>query len=219
MAIPARIHTIRLLQLPGAWRGFIETNPGGASCLGPLSGLEKQRQRYADAVKALSDPDRTRLILVTRAQKGTLDEVARTHQELAAIGLSRQHLVINGVLAKRETGHDSLAAAIRCHEQEALAAMPAVLGNLPTDQLPLKAANLVAVEALSNLFSDREEAAPVTGGKLASSAELPRLSTLVDGIAKTGHGLVLMMGKGGVGKTTLAAAVAVALPNAGFPCI
>lgn len=209
-------HTIRLLQLPGAWSGFIETNPGGASCLGPLSGLEKQRQRYADAVTALSDPDRTRLILVARAQKGTLEEVARTHQELAAIGLSRQHLVINGVLAEREAGHDALAAAIRRHEQEALAAMPAVLRNLPTDQLPLKAANLVGVEALSNLFSDREEAAPVTAGKLASSIELPRLSTLVDEIAKTGHGLVMMMGKGGVGKTTLAAAVAVALAQRGL---
>ena len=210
-------HTIRLLQLPGAWSGFIETNPGGASCLGPLSGLEKQRQRYADAVTALSDPDRTRLILVARAQKGTLDEVARTHQELAAIGLAKQHLVINGVLPEREVGHDALAAAIRRHEQEALAAMPAVLRNLPIDHLPLKAVNLVGVEALSSLFSDRDDAAPASTGAFANSIDLPRLSTLVDEIAKTGHGLVMMMGKGGVGKTTLAAAVAVALAQRGLP--
>ncbi|MEI8013211.1 MAG: arsenical pump-driving ATPase [Nitrospira sp.] len=210
-------HTIRLLQLPGAWSGFIETNPGGASCLGPLSGLEKQRQRYADAVKALSDPDRTRLILVARAQKGTLDEVARTHQELAAIGLARQHLVINGVLPEREAAHDALAAAIRRHEQEALATIPAVLRNLPIDHLPLKAVNLVGVEALISLFSDRDEAVPVAAGAFANSIDLPRLSTLVDEIAKTGHGLVMMMGKGGVGKTTLAAAVAVALAQRGLP--
>ena len=212
-------HTIRLLQLPGAWSGFIETNPGGASCLGPLSGLEKQRQRYADAVKALSDPDRTRLILVARAQKGTLDEVARTHQELAAIGLAKQHLVINGVLPEREVGHDALAAAIRRHEQEALAAMPIVVRTLPIDHLPLKAVNLVGVEALSSLFSDRDEAAPASTGTFASSVDLPRLSTLVDEIAKTGHGLVMMMGKGGVGKTTLAAAVAVALAQRGLPVL
>lgn len=210
-------HTIRLLQLPGAWSSFIEANPGGASCLGPLSGLDKQRQRYADAVTALSDPDRTRLILVARAQKGTLDEVARTHQELAAIGLARQHLVINGVLPEREAVHDRLASAIRRHEQEALAAMPAVLQALPTDYLPLKAANLVGVEALSSLFSDRNEAIPVTTGPATQSLDLPQLSTLVDDIAKTGHGLVLMMGKGGVGKTTLAAAVAVALAQRGLP--
>jgi arsenite-transporting ATPase len=210
-------HTIRLLQLPGAWSGFIETNPGGASCLGPLSGLDKQRQRYADAVTALSDPARTRLILVARAQKSTLDEVARTHLELAAIGLSKQYLIINGVLPEREAIDDALAAAIHRHEQEALAAMPAVLRNLPIDQLPLKAANLVGVEALSSLFSDRDEAAPVTAGRVANSITLPRLSTLVDEIAKTGHGLVMMMGKGGVGKTTLAAAVAVALAKRGLP--
>ena len=210
-------HTIRLLQLPGAWSGFIETNPGGASCLGPLSGLDKQRQRYADAVKALSDPGRTRLILVARAQKGTLDEAARTHRELAAIGLARQHLVINGVLPEREAVHDVLATAIRRHEQEALAAMPAVLRTLPIDQLPLKAVNLVGVEALSSLFSDRDESGPVITGMFANSIDLPRLSTLVDEIAKIGHGLVMMMGKGGVGKTTLAAAVAVALAQRGLP--
>jgi arsenite-transporting ATPase len=212
-------HTIRLLQLPGAWSSFIEANPGGASCLGPLSGLDKQRQQYTDAVKALSDPDHTRLILVSRAQKTTLDEVARTHQELAAIGLSRQYLVINGVLPEREALHDALAAAIYRHEQEAIVAMPAVLRDLPIDYLPLKAANLVGVEALSSLFSDRDESIPVVAGTVADLLDLPRLSTLVDEIAKTGHGLIMMMGKGGVGKTTLAAAVAVALAKRGLPVL
>jgi len=210
-------HTIRLLQLPGAWSGFIEKNPEGASCLGPLAGLEKQRQRYAEAVKALSDPERTRLILVARAQKTTLDEVARTHEELAAIGLSRQNLVINGVLPESEAVHDALAAAIHRHEQEAIANMPAVLRDLPLDQLPLKAFNLVGVEALSSLFSDRDEAAPVVADAPAKPVDLPPLSTLVDEIAETGHGLIMMMGKGGVGKTTLAAAVAVALAERGLP--
>jgi arsenite-transporting ATPase len=91
-------HTIRLLQLPGAWSSFIESNPDGASCLGPMAGLEKQREQYSHAVQALSDPDRTRLVLVARLQKSTLQEVARTHDELAAIGLKNQYLVINGVL-------------------------------------------------------------------------------------------------------------------------
>lgn len=159
----------------------------------------------------------TRLILVSRAQKTTLDEVARTHQELAAIGLSRQYLVINGVLPEREALHDALAAAIYRHEQEALVAMPAVLQDLPIDYLPLKAANLVGVEALSSLFSDGDEAVPLSVGMIGDSVDLPQLSGLVDEIAKTGHGLVMMMGKGGVGKTTLAAAVAVALAKRGVP--
>lgn len=157
------------------------------------------------------------MILVSRAQKTTLDEVARTHQELAAIGLARQYLAINGVLPEREARHDALAAAIYQHEQRAIAAMPSVLRDLPIDYLRLKAANLVGVEALSSLFSDGDEAAPLPVGVIADSVDLPRLSGLVDEIAKSGHGLVMMMGKGGVGKTTLAAALAVALAKRGLP--
>ena len=95
-------HTIRLLQLPGAWSGFLEEGKGDASCLGPLAGLEKQRAQYKAAVDALADPQRTRLVLVARAQQATLREAARTHEELAAIGLTRQYLVINGVLPHSE---------------------------------------------------------------------------------------------------------------------
>lgn len=210
-------HTIRLLQLPGAWSGFIDKNPDGASCLGPLTGLDKQRQRYAEAVQALSDPARTRLVLVARAQKSTLDEVARTHAELAEIGLSKQHLVINGVLPAVEAEHDMLAAAVYRREQAAIAEIPAALRQLPLDQLPLKAFNMVGVEALRRLFNAADDAGAVAPEIRATPANLPSLAVLVDELAANGHGLIMMMGKGGVGKTTLAAAVAVGLAKRGLP--
>ena len=72
-------HTIRMLQLPGAWSSFLENGNGDASCLGPLAGLDKQRVRYGAAVATLSNPALTRLVLVARAQASTLREVARTH--------------------------------------------------------------------------------------------------------------------------------------------
>ncbi len=210
-------HTIRLLQLPSAWSGFIDDNPDGASCLGPLSGLAKQRDRYIEAVNVLSDPERTRLVLVARAQQSTIDEVVRTYQELAAIGFSKQNLVINGVLPASEATHDVLAAAIYRREQQAIASLPEILQDLPLDQLSLKVHNLVGVEALSNLFSE-ETTTPVDVEvrPLILPIMLPNLSTLVDEIAATGHGLVMTMGKGGVGKTTIAAAIAVALAKRGL---
>ena len=211
-------HTIRLLQLPGAWNDFLQAGQGDASCLGPLAGLDKQREQYAAAVAALADPQRTRLILVARAQAATLREVARTHEELAAIGLGQQHLVINGVLPATETSGDPLAAAVQRREQAAIAAMPEALRDLPCEQIPLKAFDLVGLDALRQLL-DTTTPIPGTSHTLPAEPALqaPSLAELVDEIAANGHGLVMLMGKGGVGKTTLAAAVAVELASRGLP--
>jgi len=205
-------HTIRLLQLPGAWSGFLDDNPEGASCLGPLSGLEKQRQRYSEAVAVLADSRRTRLVLVARAQRSTLIEAARTSEELAHIGFSHQHLVVNGCMPESEAS-DPVASAILKREQGALAAMPEVLRKLPTDKRDLMPFNLVGVDALRALLDD----API---KLPDAVQhrtedLPRLSGLIDEIENAGHGLIMLMGKGGVGKTTMAAAIAVELAARG----
>ncbi len=209
-------HTIRLLQLPGAWSSFIEEGKGDASCLGPLAGLLKQRTQYKEAVDALAAPLHTRMVLVSRAQNATLQEVARTSQELAAIGISQHYLVINGLLPESETRHDDLAKAIFAREQAALSAMPEILKALPCDHLTLKSFNLVGLDALRQLLTENvpqqlpERDQPIT-------INAPGLSSLVDEIAADSHGLIMFMGKGGVGKTTLAAAVAVELAKRGFP--
>jgi arsenite-transporting ATPase len=213
-------HTIRMLQLPGAWSGFLEAGKGDASCLGPLAGLEKQRTQYKAAVDALADIQKTRLVLVARAQAATLTEAARTHGELAEIGLARQYLVINGVFPASEAAHDSLAQAIFEREQAVLANLPEALRGLPTDQIALKAFNLVGLAALKQLLvaSDAiESAADAAPMAEAATIHAPSLSSLVDDIAREGHGLVMLMGKGGVGKTTIAAAVAVELAHRGYP--
>jgi len=208
-------HTIRLLQLPGAWSSFLEAGKGDASCLGPLAGLEKQREQYQAAVNALADDQRTRLVLVARAQQSTLREVARTHEDLAAIGLKQQYLVINGILPKIEAKTDALAAAIYQRELSALAAMPLVLRSLPQDIITLKAFDLVGLDALRQLLVDSPHQLRSIDHAMVA-IDQPRLSALVDSIAADGHGLVMTMGKGGVGKTTIAAAVAVALAHRGL---
>jgi arsenite-transporting ATPase len=209
-------HTIRLLQLPGAWSGFLEEGKGDASCLGPLAGLEKQRGQYRQAVEALADPKRTRLILVARAQQSTLREVSRTHEELAKIGLSQQYLVVNGVLPRSQAANDPLAKAICDREQAVLRALPDVLKALPYDQVALKPFNMVGLEALRNLLRENASRDVIREDQQAL-LDTPSLSALVDVIAADKHGLVMLMGKGGVGKTTLAAAVAVELAHRGFP--
>lgn len=209
-------HTIRLLQLPGAWSGFLEAGKGDASCLGPLAGLEKQRSQYRAAVDALADPRRTRLILVARAQRAALQEAARTHDELAAIGLAQQHLVVNGILPPGEAGDDPLATAIAARERAALSAMPDALRDLPCDELALKPFNLVGADALRRLLGS--EPSPAVAPPAATwTPDAYGLRGLVDAIGADGHGLVMVTGKGGVGKTTFAAAIAVALADRGLP--
>jgi len=209
-------HTIRMLELPGAWSGYLEANPDAAANLGPLVGLEKQQHQYADAVTALADENLTRLVLVARAQTSTLKEVSHTHDELYHLGLKHQHLAINGVLTPRLSEHDPLAQSILAREEKALSEMPANLMSLPQSKLPLKSFNLVGVGALRALLNPEEEKiAGFNAVVLPNDLALPPLSTLVDELSLAGKGLVMTMGKGGVGKTTLAAALAVSLASRG----
>ncbi|HEY0920090.1 arsenical pump-driving ATPase [Devosia sp.] len=203
-------HTIRLLKLPGAWSGFLETG-GDASCLGPLAGLEKQRARYAAAVASLSDATRTRLILVARPRTSSLAEAARTSRELAEIGIGNQHLAINGLMPEADM-NDALAASLIARDQAALAGMDAALAALPQARFALRPENLVGIDALRRMGAPVDLAAAKAR---KTDTDLPPLAALVDGIEAAGKGLVMTMGKGGVGKTTIAAAVAVELAARG----
>lgn len=208
-------HTLRLLTLPSAWSGFIESNEHGASCLGPLSGLKAQQAQYAGAVAALSDPARTVVILVSRPDTASLAEAARSSSELATLGLASQRLIINGVLPAGSSD-DPLAVAMRSRQQNAWENMPAALRSLPLDTEPLRAFNVVGVAALRSFFRDDPLAAVNRDvAESVSPADLPSLIALIDEASAPGHGLIMVMGKGGVGKTTVAAAIAVELADRG----
>ena len=209
-------HTIRLLQLPGAWSNFLEEGTGDASCLGPLAGLEKQRDRYAAAVEHLADGAATQLILVARASPSALREAARTSRELDEIGINNQMLAINGLMPVGE-GADPLARAIIKREQAALAAMDPMIAGLPRETFPLRSENLVGIAALERFIAGED--APAVEAEVSTSrmaVHLPKLSVLLDEVATSGKGLLMFVGKGGVGKTTMAAAAAVELASRGF---
>lgn len=209
-------HTIRLLQLPGNWTEFLQTGKGDASCLGPLAGLDRQKSTYAAAVEALADPHRTRLVLVTRPTRSALREIDRTHTELVALGMTCQYVVVNAVMPRPSEDTDPLASAVYRREQAALADMPSALRVLPRDHIDLKADNMVGLQALRGLFDTTSVVASgETGPSDPKAVAIAPLRDLVDEIERGGKGLVMCMGKGGVGKTTIAAAIAVALARRG----
>ena len=208
-------HTLRLLSLPGAWTGFLAGSTTGNSCLGPLAGLEKQRVIYEHAVASLADGGLTTLVLVSRAQRAALAEAERTCHELAAIGVRNQRLILNGLFQASDS--DPVARALQKRGTDALTAAENFLQQIRLFKVPLRAQNLVGIPALRALVTaDYFRANGQTD--MAETGILPAtksFSELVDGLAQAGRGVVMTMGKGGVGKTTIAAAIATELARRG----
>ena len=208
-------HTLRLLSLPKAWTGFLEGNDRGASCLGPHSGLKMQEARFAQALQTLSDAAQTTVVLVTRPDVGAIAEAARTSLELQDLGLHNQRLAINGVFHASVTD-DTVATAFEALGTQALAAMPAHLQALPQDQIPLRAFDTVGLPALRALLQTPGSISPATSAAHTPLVDATRtLAALTDALAAPGRGLIMVMGKGGVGKTTVAAAIAAGLVQRG----
>ena len=210
-------HTLRLLELPAAWSAFMDANVGGTSCLGPLTGLEAQRALYASTRNALRDPGRTTLVLVARPESGSLLEAERTRGELGVLGVDNQVLVVNGVFVAADTS-DPVAAAMEARSQEARAAMPPGLAALPREERPLLPFNLVGLAALRAFAAGERYPSGDQGdpaGPFGEAPERETLSDLVRQIAEGDRGLIMTMGKGGVGKTTLAVYIAEQLAERG----
>ena len=209
-------HTLRLLELPAAWSSFIDDNVGGTSCLGPLSGLNAQKALYAASNEALRDGAQTTLVLVARPERSSFTEAERTRAELAHLGVANVQLIVNGVFHARDR-RDATAVAMEARGLEALDAIPAGLRSLPRVDVPLLSFGLVGIGALRKMGTPGGESTAPGGTGEARAISGESLDTLIDELAKKGNGVVMTMGKGGVGKTTVAARIASELARRGFP--
>ena len=212
-------HTLRLLNLPSAWNDFIVSNENGSSCLGPVAGLAEQREMFEQVVGALKDPVRTLLTLVSRAESMTLAEAARASLELGELGLSNQHLIINGLFTS--PSQDAIAAAFAAKSSAAIAAMPERLQALPSTTVPFRPAGIMGLKAIENIFAE-DAIQPELADNLCSMAELDEVAArscdwerYIEELEQGGKGVIMTMGKGGVGKTVMAAAIAAELARRG----
>lgn len=202
-------HTIRMLQLPSAWSNFINESTHGASCLGQLAGLEDKKEIYKTAVKTLGDKDKTTLILVSRPDKSPLIEAERASNELQELGINNQILIINGVLTEKD---DSLSEDIFNKQHKALENTPLGLKKLETFKIPLRPYNVTGIENLRAFFNDH--IINISDSVLEVN-KINKLSNVIEDLYKTNKKVIFTMGKGGVGKTTIAAAIALGLSKKG----
>ena len=202
-------HTLRMLQLPSAWSNFISESTHGASCLGQLSGLESKKAIYKQAVETLANRNLTTLILVTRPETAPFKEAERASGELSALGVHNQILVVNGVLTERS---DALSSSLYEKQQTALTAMPESLQALSLYIVPLRAYNVTGLSNVRALLNTDHVTAHT---ETLNAAGIPSLNDVIDELAADGKRVIFTMGKGGVGKTTVAAAVALGLAKRG----
>ena len=201
-------HTLRMLQLPSAWTDFISKSTHGASCLGQLSGLEAKKEIYKKAVENLSDKSLTTLVLVTRPDKTPLNEVARASKELSEIGIKNQILVINGILEKYD---DDLSESIFNKQKLALENMPDILTEFDTYTIALRSYNITGIDSIRNLLKKDQ----INEQKVEVEGKLFNLDDVVSDLVKNNRKVIFTMGKGGVGKTTIASSVALKLSKLG----
>ena len=202
-------HTLRMLQLPSAWNNFINESTHGASCLGQLSGLEDKKEIYKNAVETLADKNKTTLVLVSRPENTPLKEAERASHELREIGVNNQVLIVNGVLQNHD---DYLSTAIYEKQQKALKDMPAKLKNIETFQIPLRPYNITGLENVRSLL--KEDHIKVSSDTL-NMTSIPKLKNVIEDLYNNNKKVIFTMGKGGVGKTTIAATIALGLSKKG----
>lgn len=207
-------HTLRLLQLPTAWNGFLEESTHGASCLGPLSGLADKKELYSSAVTALSEPTKTTLALITRPEPSALLEAERASNELKEIGIKNQLLIINGLLQDHNQ-EDEISSAFYQRQRDALQMLPENLKNTVTYSLPYVPFSLTGIDNLKNLFTPFNEMVTFDLDGEENTINLPGLKEVINNFSANGTKLIFTMGKGGVGKTTVASAIAVGLVEKG----
>lgn len=208
-------HTLRLLELPAAWSNFIETNVGGTSCLGPLSGLSAQKALYAASNAALRDGGQTTLVLVARPDGPSLREAERTRVELGQLGVRNVCMILNGVFRAQDR-EDPLAVAMEAQVQASLEGMPMDLWGLERHEVPLLSYGLVGIEALRTMGSESLPPGQVDAVDIPGRDQFQDLDALVEQMTSAGKGVIMTMGKGGVGKTTLAVRISMLLAGQGL---
>ena len=217
-------HTLRLLELPGSWSREIDR--GGSTCIGPSSSLQGANAGYKKALSLLQDTNRTSFIFVLKPEMSSLLETGRSLKELSTLGIKGTCLIINGVLPEQACT-DGFFRAIKETENGIIEQINREYGSIPRLLYPMmdtEVIGLVSLEAVGKalyegavptMISESRQAEPTANGVFKSPAE-DIAHILASLTPVNGTRYVFFLGKGGVGKSTIASLTALYLAGRGF---
>ncbi|SIS18059.1 arsenical pump-driving ATPase [Natronorubrum thiooxidans] len=217
-------HTIRLMELPSDWNAELEK--GGSTCIGPAASMEDKKIQYERAIDTLQDDERTSFAFVGKPEDSSLDEIERSGADLGELGIESQLLVINGYLpesvcedpffkGKREDERAAIERAKAEFDADAMATYPLQPGEI---------AGLDLLSDVAGVIYDGEEptvdvgsATDVETDQSVDTDALADPASIADRVTPGAETRYLFFtGKGGVGKSTIAAASATKLAEAGY---
>lgn len=153
--------------------------------------LETMQQDLNNGRQLLQDPTRTACLVVAIAEWLSLLETQRFLKSLEALQIPFGGLLLNQVAAEQESFIQKFTETV---------------DNAPILTVPHQAQEPVGAIALDNLISTINSSQP----ERIKIVETPQTSGFSDFISE-GRKLILVGGKGGVGKTTIAAAIALGM--------
>ena len=202
-------HTLRMLALPSAWSNYLDENDIGVSCLGQLSGLGDKKESYEQAVETLSDGKLTTLMLVTRPQRAAIQEASKASKDLSDLGIHNQKLIINGLL---DSADDEISEIIYNQQRNDLDNLPQEIKDYEQLYIPLRPYNVTGLDKIRVLLSEKHPEIALISSNFIDYSDI---SDIINNFVNTDKKIIFTMGKGGVGKTTIAIKIAQALKKRG----
>lgn len=213
-------HTLRLMTLPNEWNKFIKKSAEGSgqTCIGPVSQIEGARKKYEHAVTVMQDASKTIVYLVSRPEKTSVYETFRAKSELERTGIHNFHLVINGIFPNHGTTQ-GIFGKLAETQKKYITELCENFGN-KTSQVPMQQSEVKGIDNITLLgeiaFENKQHTIHREFKTVMPFEGFSNSDTLLSILKKKAENrVVILTGKGGVGKTVAACAVALRLANEG----
>jgi len=154
-------HTLRELSMPFDWSGYLANQIthrrelsealGFVYDEGMIQDLNKEKERYDNAVKGLADQTISAFNLVLLPEKMPIEETARAVEDLGKFGIHVPALIINEVIPPEVLQGNWFLERRRATQERYLVEIDERFGSLVKRQVPLFESDVFGVDSLRKI--------------------------------------------------------------------